>query len=174
MRGGAEGQRKASEASLNARACWPAPPALHQPTRPGPHPPARRTAHYKLAQLVQYLPLPVIGGYLSFVGEPGSFGPRGRGLGGQHTRRQGGRRALACMLVAAVHAAWRACHCRCCWAWPCPPTPPPCRPPAHPTHSGYFCVASGIGLGVTQDIDTLSRQANPCCDECAVISHLCC
>lgn len=30
---------------------------------------AAPAARYKLAQLVQYLPLPVIGGYLSFVGE---------------------------------------------------------------------------------------------------------
>jgi len=34
-------------------------------------------ARYKLAQLVQYLPLPVIGGYLSFVGEWGQASCRG-------------------------------------------------------------------------------------------------
>jgi SulP family sulfate permease len=49
-------------------------------------------ARYKLGQLVQYLPLPVIGGYLSFV--------------------------------------------------------------------GYFCVASGIGLGVSQDIGSIASWAN--------------
>lgn len=49
-------------------------------------------ARFRLAQLVQYLPLPVIGGYLSFV--------------------------------------------------------------------GYFCVASGIGLGVSQDIGTIASWVN--------------
>lgn len=71
--------------------------SLAHPTRPCPI----HAARYKLAQLVQYLPLPVIGGYLSFV--------------------------------------------------------------------GYFCVASGIGLGVSQDIGSIARWVQVglvCCLAC--------